>query len=100
MKPALALWESDPLAPVTMTVKVPVVGDVQDRAAVPAPVTLLGVIAPHVSPAGTVSVSETTPEKPLTPVTVIVEVALAPALAVAALAVIVKSWKLNVAVAE
>ena len=100
MKTALALWESDPLVPVTITVKVPTVVDVQDRVAVPDPVTLLGVIVLQVIPAGTVSVRATEPENPLTPVTVIVEVALAPAIADAALAVIVKSWKLNVAVVE
>lgn len=100
VKPAFELWESDPLVPVTMTVKVPVVVDEQESVAVPEPVKLLGVIAPHVSPTGTVSVSATTPENPLTPVKVIVDVALAPTVADAALAVIVKSWKLNVAVVE
>jgi hypothetical protein len=45
------------------------------RVAVPEPVTVPGVIAPQVRPAGTVSVSVTTPENPLMPVMVIVEVA-------------------------
>jgi len=56
-------------------------------------------MAPQVSPAGTVSVRATTPVKPLTAVTVMVEVADWPALTAAGeLAVIVKSLKLNVAV--
>ena len=53
----------------------PAVVELQDTVAVPEPVIVLGVIAPHVNPAGTVSVSVTTPENPLTAVTVIVEVA-------------------------
>ncbi len=56
-------------------VKVAAVVELQDTVAVPEPVTLLGVTAPHVRPAGTVSVRDTTPEKPFTAVTVIVEVA-------------------------
>jgi len=56
-------------------------------------------MAPQVRPAGTVSVRATTPVKPLTAVTVMVEVADWPALTAAGeLAVIVKSLKLNVAV--
>jgi len=47
----------------------------QETVAVPEPVTVLGVIAPQVRPAGTVSVSVTTPEKPLTAVIVIVDTA-------------------------
>ena len=71
-----------------------------DRVAVPEPVTLDGVIAPHVSPAGTVSVSETTPAKPFIAVTVIVEVAEEPAGTDAGeVAAMVKSRKVNVAVA-
>jgi len=61
--------------PVTVRVNVPAVVELQDTVAVPEPVIVLGVIAPHVNPAGTVSVSVTTPENPLTAVTVIVEVA-------------------------
>ena len=72
-----------------------------DRVAVPEPVTLDGVIAPHVSPAGTVSVSETTPAKPFIAVTVIVEVAEEPAGTDAGdVAAIVKSRKVKVAVVE
>jgi hypothetical protein len=45
-----------------------------ESVAVPEPVTLVGVNAPHVSPAGTVSVRLTTPVNPFTAVTVIVDV--------------------------
>jgi hypothetical protein len=77
------------------------VTELQDRVAVPDPVMLAGVIAPHVRPAGTVSVRLTVPAKPLTAVTVIVEMAEEPALAAPGLvAAIVKSTNLNVAVAE
>ena len=72
---AVAVRTSDPLVPVTVRVNVPAVVELQDTVAVPEPVIVLGVIAPHVNPAGTVSVSVTTPENPLTAVTVIVEVA-------------------------
>ena len=47
----------------------------QETVAVPEPVTVLGVMAPQVNPAGTVSVRVTTPAKPLTAVTVIVDTA-------------------------
>jgi hypothetical protein len=58
-------------------------------------------MAPQVRLAGTVSVSETTPAKPLTAVTVMVEVAETPALTAAGeVAAIVKSWTVNVAVVE
>ena len=71
-----------------------------DRVAVPEPVTLDGVIAPQVRPAGTVSVRVTTPAKPFTAVIVIVEVAEEPAGTGAGdVAAMVKSTKLNVAVA-
>ncbi len=75
--------------------------DEQDTVAVPEPVTLVGVITPQVSPGAGVSVRLTTPAKPLRAVTVIVDVADWPALTAAGeLAAIVKSTKLNVAVAE
>ena len=86
--------------PVTVRVKVPALVELHDTVAVPEPVTVPGVIAPHVRPAGTVSVRVTTPAKPLTAVTVIVETADEPALTAAGEdAAIVKSTKLNVAVA-
>ena len=62
---------------------------------------LLGVIAPHVRLAGTVSVKDTVPVKPFTAVTVIVEVAEVPTLTAAGdVAVMVKSVTVNVAVVE
>ena len=71
-----------------------------ERVAVPEPVTLVGVNAPHVSPAGTVSVSATTPVKAFTAVTVIVEVAEDPAGTEAGeVAAIVKSVTVKVTVA-
>ena len=73
----------------------------QDTVAVPEPVTELGVIAPHVRPAGTVSVRVTTPAKPFNAVIVMVEVADWPAFTAAGEdAAMVKSLKLNVAVVE
>jgi hypothetical protein len=63
-------------------------------------VMLVGVIAPQVRLAGTVSVRPTVPVKPLTAVTVIVEVAETPALTAAGdVAVMVKSVTVKVAVA-
>ncbi len=65
-------------------------------------VTLVGVIAPHVNPAGTVSVRDTVPLKVPTGATVIVEVAEVPTVTgPGEVAVIVKSLvKLKVAVVE
>ena len=81
--------------------KAPAVVELQETVAVPELVTLVGVIAPQVRPAAGVSVSETTPVKPLRAVTVIVEVADWPAFtAPGEVAVMLKSLKLNVAVAE
>ena len=86
--------------PVTVRVKVPALVELQETVAVPEPVTVPGVIAPHVNPAGTVSVSVTTPANPLTAVIVIVDTAEDPALTAAGEeAAIVKSTKLKVAVA-
>jgi hypothetical protein len=62
-------------------------------------VTLVGVIAPQVRLAGTVSVRLTVPVKPLTAVTVIVEVADVPTVTAAGdVAVTVKSVTVKVAV--
>ncbi len=63
------------LVPVTVNVNDPAVVELQDTVAVPEPVTLVGVIAPQVSPAAGVSVRLTTPAKPFNAVIVIVEVA-------------------------
>ena len=79
----------------------PAVVDWQETAAVPEPVTLVGDIAPQVRPLGTVSVSLTTPVKPLSAVTVMVEVAdVLMTTAAGELAAIVKSLTVKVAVAE
>ena len=62
-------------------------------AAVPDPVTLVGIMVPQVSPDGTVSVRLTIPAKWFREVTIIVEVAELPAFTGAGeVAVIVKSW--------
>ena len=73
----------------------------QDTVAVPEPVTVPGVIAPQVRPAGTVSLSVTVPAKPLTALTVMVDEAEDPTVVAAGeLAATVKSTWLNVAVVE
>ena len=76
----------------------------QDTVTVPDPVTLPGVMAPHVRPEGTVSVRVTTPVKPFNAVIVIVEVDDEPALTTAGEdALMLKSGaapKVNVAVIE
>ena len=97
---AVAAWTREPLVPVMVTVNVLAVVELHDRVAVPEPVMLLGVIAPQVSPAGTVSVRLTTPLKPFNAVIVSVEVAEEPAGTDAGdVAAIVKSRKMKVAVA-
>jgi hypothetical protein len=58
---------------VTVRVNVAAVVDEQATVAVPDPVTLVGVIAPQVRPAGGVSVRLTTPANPFRAVIVIVE---------------------------
>lgn len=71
-----------------------------ETVAVPLLVTLVGVIVPHVRPAGTVSVRATVPVNPFTAVTVIVEVAEVPTVTAAGDdAAMVKSVTVNVAVA-
>ncbi len=73
--------------------------ELQDRVAVPELVTLVGVIAPQVKLAGTVSVRATVPVKPLTAATVIVDVAETATLTAAGeVAEIVKSVTMKVAV--
>ena len=73
--------------------------ELHETVAVPEFVTLAGVIAPQVRLAGTVSVKDTVPVKPLTAVTVMVEVAETPALTAAGdVADTVKSVTVKVAV--
>jgi hypothetical protein len=75
--------------------------ELQDTVAVPELVTLVGVMAPQVRFAGTVSVNATVPVKPFTAVTVIVEVADTPAFTAAGdVAAMVKSVTMKVAVVE
>jgi hypothetical protein len=81
---------------------VPAVVELQDTVAVAGNggITLSGVMAPQVKPAGIVSVNATVPAKPFRAPTVIVEVAEEPALTAAGeVAAIVKSTKVKVAVA-
>jgi hypothetical protein len=75
----VAEWDSVPLVPVTVTVKVAAVVPVHARVDVwVAPRTMLVGDRVHVRPAGdTVDASATVPVKPLTGATVIVEVAVA-----------------------
>src|SRR6266705_2160137 len=96
---AVAVCTSEPLVPVIVRTYAPATVAEHETVALPEPVTLPGVIAPQVRPAGTVSVRVTTPANPFTAVTVIVEVAELPTgTAAGEEAVIVKSTKLNVAV--
>jgi hypothetical protein len=89
------------LVPVIVRANVPAVVELQATVAVPEPVTLVGVMAPQVRPAGGVSVRLTTPVKPLSAAMVMVEVADCPAFTAAGEeAAIVKSLKMNVALAE
>ena len=84
--------------PVTPTCTVEAAANVQDRVALPEPVTLVGATEHEVL----LVVKLTTPANPLIPVTVIVEVPADPALTVTVvgLAAIVKSWTTKVTVAE
>ena len=99
VKVAVAVCVSDPLVPVTVTLSVVAVVEEHDKVAVPDPVTLLGVIAPQVNPAGTVSVNDTTPAKPFCAVTVIVDVIEEPTVPEGDVAAIVNPTMVNVAVA-
>lgn len=100
LKVAVAVWTSELLVPVTVRTYAPAVEELHDTVAVPDPVTLVGVIAAQVRPDGAVSVSVTVPVKPLIATAVIVEVADWPtSTAPGEDAAIVKSTKLNVAVA-
>jgi hypothetical protein len=75
--------------------------ELHESVAVPELVTLVGVIAPQVKLAGTISVRLTVPVKPLTAATVIVELAETPALTEAGeVAATVKSVTMKVAVVE
>jgi hypothetical protein len=90
------VWDSDPLAPVTRTLIVLTDAKLQDRLALPDPVTVEGVRV-H---AGLFDDKLTTEENPFRPVTVIVEVPTEPALtgSEVGVAVIEKSWGVKVIV--
>ena len=75
LKVAVAVWTSELLVPVTVRTYVPAVEELHDTVAVPEPVMLVGVIEPQVRPDGGESVRLTVPANPLSPVTVIIEVA-------------------------
>jgi hypothetical protein len=77
LKVAVAVRTRAPLVPVIVRMKVPAVVELQDTVAVAGKggITLNGVIAPQVRPAGTVSVKATVPANPFNADTVIVEVA-------------------------
>jgi hypothetical protein len=95
-------WESVPLVPVTVTVNVPLADAVHDSVDVPEPVTLVGErVQDSPVDGNTAAVRLTTPVKPLTEVTVIVDVAVPPTLidADVGLAAMVKSVTVSVTVA-
>ena len=83
-----------------MTTYVFAIVELQARVAVPEFVTLVGVIAPQVRLAGTVSVRLTVPVNPLTADTVIVDVSVAPVVPCGEVAATVKSVTVNAADAE
>ncbi len=97
---ALAVWIREPLVAVMVTVNEAAVVELQARVAVEGEggsVTLAGVMAPQVRPAGTVSVRLTVPLNPLTPVMVIVDVPVEPTnICEGEVAETVKSVKWNV----
>jgi hypothetical protein len=93
-----------PLVPVTVTVKVPLVGELHESVELPdPPVTLVGVRVQVRPPVGnTAAVSATVPVNPLTGAMVIVEVPawLTLTATLVGAAVIVKSVTVTVTVAE
>jgi hypothetical protein len=97
-KVTVTLWDRLPLVPVTPTWTVDAAENVQDKVALPEPVTLVGATEQEVL----LVVRLTTPAKPFWPVTVILEVPAEPAFTVTlnGLAAIVKSWTTNVTVTE
>jgi len=79
----------------------PATDALQETVAVPDPARLPGVIEPQFRPEGMVSIKVTVPEKPLRGVMEMVDRVEAPELTgVGIEAVMLKSWNLNVAVAE
>jgi hypothetical protein len=78
LKVTATVWERLPLVPVTVTCKVPGLANVHDRAELPEPATLVGVSMQDVL----LLAKPTTPPKPLSPETVIVDPPALPALTV------------------
>jgi hypothetical protein len=92
LKAAVVEWARIPFVPVTLRLYVFANTALHDTVAEPLPLTLIGVIVPHVSPDGIVSVNETVPAKLFNAVIVMVEVTDCPeSTAAGELAVIVKS---------
>jgi hypothetical protein len=94
-------WESEPVVPVTVTVKIPAEDPDTVRVEVPEPATLVGLKMAVRLASEVVADNATVPENPLRPVTVIVEVPELPAAKaiVVGLAAIVKSETMTVTVA-
>ena len=93
-----AEWDSEPLAPVTMTCNVMAVAKLQDRTALPEPDTIAGETAQLVL----FVIKLTTPAKPIRPVTVTFEVAVTPTFTarLVGLTPKLKSWTFSVTRAE
>jgi hypothetical protein len=91
-------WDNEALVPVTPTWNVPADANVHERMELPELGTLLGEMLHEVL----LVPRPTTPAKPLTGVTIIVELAVVPALTgmLVGFADIVKSWTTNVTVTE
>ena len=108
MTATVALVDNPPPDPVTVTVKVPGVDDVQDRVEAPVVVPLLTVtlvgetLQDRPADGELDAVRLTVPANPLRPVTVMPEFPLPPEgkFSVAGLAVTVKSWTVYVTVTE
>jgi hypothetical protein len=95
-------WDSDPFEAITVTVKVPLAEDGQDKVDVPEPEMLIGESGQESPVDGdAVDVRPTCPTNPLTLLIVKVESPAVPTVTLMAVgpAVIVKSWMVNVMVA-
>lgn len=100
LKVATAECVSEPLVPVIVRMEELATVEIQDRLAVPEPVTEPGVIGLQTSPGGVgLFDRDTIPAKPFCAVTVIVDIAEEPTKFAGEVAVIEKSTKLNAAVA-
>jgi len=102
LKVTVAVWDSEPLVPVTVTVNVPAAVEEQDSVEVwEAPRVMLVGFSVQVSPAEAEEVSVTVPVNPLSGATVMVEVPATPTVVetLVGLAVTEKSCTMNVIVA-